>query len=130
MGYLRTTSLAVQRDLPGSLVVTASYLGVKGTRGSQYTLWSLAADTGGKTQLDYNDLARGLVQAQQAISSYYILGYYTTNAKLDGKFRGIRISLNGNLSAGLDYRWGYYAGKSLVSSTPPKRRDNSKTRSY
>ena len=31
---------------------------------SQDTLWTLAADTGGKALLDYNDLTRGIVQAQ------------------------------------------------------------------
>ena len=34
----------------------------------------LPADTGGKALLDYNDLAKGIVQAQQAISSYYMIG--------------------------------------------------------
>ena len=53
----------------------------------------MAGDTGGKAFLDNNDLARGIVQAQQAISDYYILGYYTTNTDRDGKFRRIRISL-------------------------------------
>jgi VWFA-related protein len=42
---------------------------------SQDTLWSMAADTGGKALLDSNDLAAGIVQAQKSISSYYILGY-------------------------------------------------------
>jgi VWFA-related protein len=78
---------------------------------SQDTLYALAGDTGGKALLDYNDLTRGIVQAQQTVSSYYILGYYTSNAAQDGKFRRIKISLNGNLSANLDYRQGYYAGK-------------------
>ena len=78
---------------------------------SQDTLYALAGDTGGKALLDYNDLTKGIVQAQQAISSYYILGYYTNNAAQDGKFRRIKISLNANLSASLDYRQGYYAAK-------------------
>ncbi len=78
---------------------------------SQDTLYALAGDTGGKALLDYNDLTKGIVQAQQTVSSYYILGYYTSNAAQDGKFRRIKISLNGNLSASLDYRQGYYAGK-------------------
>jgi VWFA-related protein len=78
---------------------------------SQDTLWALAADTGGKALLDYNDLTRGMVQAQQAFSSYYVIGYYTTNATLNGKFRRVKIALNNNLSASLDYRQGYYAGK-------------------
>jgi VWFA-related protein len=78
---------------------------------SQDTLWALAADTGGKALLDYNDLTRGMVQAQQAFSSYYVIGYYTTNAALNGKFRRVKITLNGSLTASLDYRQGYFAGK-------------------
>ena len=78
---------------------------------SQDTLWSLASDTGGKALLDYNDLTKGIVQAQQAMSSYYLVGYYTSNANLDGKFRRIKISLNAGLTASLDYRQGYFAGK-------------------
>src|SRR6185437_12185298 len=78
---------------------------------SQDTLYALAGDTGGKALLDYNDLTRGIVQAQQNITSYYILGYYTSNATLDGRFRHIKISVNPQLAAKLDYRQGYYAGK-------------------
>jgi VWFA-related protein len=78
---------------------------------SQDTLWTLAGDTGGKALLDNNDLAAGMVRAQQAVSSYYIIGYYTTNDALDGKFRRIKIALNGSLTATLDYRQGYFSGK-------------------
>lgn len=84
---------------------------------SQDTLYALAADTGGKAFLDHNDLAKGIVAAEQAISSYYIIGYYTTNTSQDGKFRRIKISLNGSLSASLDYRQGYYAGKQFARFT-------------
>jgi VWFA-related protein len=78
---------------------------------SQDTLYALGSDTGGKALLDYNDLAKGILQAAQSISSYYIIGYYTTNTAQDGKFRRIKISLNGDLAASLDYRQGYFAGK-------------------
>jgi VWFA-related protein len=78
---------------------------------SQDTLYALAGDTGGKAFLDNNDLTKGIVQAQQAISDYYILGYYTTNTDPNGKFRRIRISLAQNQEAKLDYRQGYYADK-------------------
>lgn len=88
---------------------------------SQDTLWALASDTGGKALLDYNDLASGIVQAEQAVSSYYILGYYTTNPNLDGKFRRIKISLNGNLAANLDYRQGYFAGKQFGKFTKAEK---------
>jgi VWFA-related protein len=89
---------------------------------SQDTLWALAQDTGGKALLDYNDLTRGMVQAQQAFSSYYVIGYYTTNAALNGKFRRVKITLNRE-TASLDYRQGYYAGKVFAKfSTADKER--------
>jgi VWFA-related protein len=81
---------------------------------SQDTLFALAGDTGGKAMLDYNDLTKGIVQAQQAVSDYYILQYYTTNPNLDGKFRKIKITLNNHAEAKLDYRQGYFAGKEFA----------------
>ncbi len=78
---------------------------------SQDTLYALAKDTGGKALFDYNDLTQGITQAAHAVSSYYILGYYTSNQTQNGKFRRIRISLNNDLAASLDYRQGYYASK-------------------
>lgn len=84
---------------------------------SQDTLYALAADTGGKALLDSNDLSRGIVQAQKAGSSYYLIGYYTGNQALDGKFRRIKITLTGGLSADLDYRQGYFARKEFGKFT-------------
>ncbi len=78
---------------------------------SQDTLFALAGDTGGKALFDTNELTRGLVQAQQSIEDYYILGYYSTNTEQNGKFRRVRISLKQNLEAKLDYRQGYFADK-------------------
>jgi VWFA-related protein len=88
---------------------------------SQDTLWSLASDTGGKALLDYNDLTRGIIQAQQAISSYYIIGYYTTNQAQDGKFRRVKVTLNTGLSASLDYRQGYFATKQFGKFTTAEK---------
>ncbi|MGA7524583.1 MAG: VWA domain-containing protein [Acidobacteriaceae bacterium] len=84
---------------------------------SQDTLYSLGEDTGGKALFDYNDLSKGIVQAAQAVSSYYILAYYTTTTAQDGKFRRIRISVKGDPSAVLEYRQGYYAGKTFNKFT-------------
>jgi VWFA-related protein len=79
---------------------------------SQETLSTLASETGGKVFLDSNDLSLGIVQAKNEFRSYYILGYYTTNAKLDGKYRNISVKLtNKNLSAKLDFRRGYFGDK-------------------
>ncbi len=78
---------------------------------SQDTLFALAGDTGGKALFDTNDLTRGIVQAQQAISDYYILGYYTTNTAQNGRFRKVKVSLTEQPAATLAYRQGYYADK-------------------
>ncbi len=77
---------------------------------SQDTMYSLAADTGGKALFDVNDLTLGIVNAQKANSSYYIVGYYSTNSNPDGKFRKVNISLK-EISAKLDYRAGYFGPK-------------------
>ena len=88
---------------------------VSNFQNQQETLYTLAADTGGKALLDNNDLSMGIAQAQQDMSSYYIIGYYSSNTALDGKYRRVKISLpNTTLAfriAKLDYRQGYYAGK-------------------
>ena len=84
---------------------------------SQDTMYSLAADTGGKPLFDSNDLTRGIVQAQRAISDYYILGYYTTNTAQNGRFRRVKIALNAPPAATLAYREGYYARKEFAKFT-------------
>ena len=78
---------------------------------SQDTMYALGGDTGGKALFDNNDLTQGIVQAQQAISDYYIVGYYTTNAAQNGRFRRVKITVNSAPDAKLEYRRGYYANK-------------------
>ncbi len=65
-----------------------------GSTDSQETLYTLAAETGGKSFFDSNDIALGISQAQEAMGSYYMLGYYSTNNAADGKFRKISVKLN------------------------------------
>jgi len=84
---------------------------------SQDTMYTLASDTGGKALFDTNDLGHGIVQAQEELSSYYIIGYYTTNSALDGKFRRVNIALKEITSAKLDYRRGYFGGKEFNKFT-------------
>jgi VWFA-related protein len=96
---------------------TAAFANTSNFLQSQDTLYTIASDTGGKALLDNNDLSRGIVQAQQAISSYYIIGYYSSNTARDGKFRRIKISLNSGPAANLDYRQGYFADKQFNKFT-------------
>ncbi|MBZ5580378.1 MAG: VWA domain-containing protein [Acidobacteriia bacterium] len=90
-------------------------------QGQQETLSTLASDTGGKALLDSNDLSLGIVQAQKDVSSYYIIGYYSTNEALDGHFRRIKIAVKDAATAAkiakLDYRQGYFAGKQFNKFT-------------
>ncbi len=84
---------------------------------SQDTLYALAGDTGGKALLDTNDLTRGITQAQQSISDYYVLGYYTSHTAMDGRFRRIKITVNAPKSTKIDFRQGYYAAKKFSKFT-------------
>ncbi len=94
----------------GMYTGAAAQSGQSDRQSSQDTLYTLANDTGGKALLDNNDLGIGIRNAQASISDYYILGYYTTNAALDGRFRRVKIAAT-NPAWTLEYRQGYYAGK-------------------
>ncbi|MGH9476563.1 MAG: VWA domain-containing protein [Terriglobales bacterium] len=84
---------------------------------SQDTLYALGSDTGGKALLDNNNLGAGIEHARDAITSYYLIGYYTSNAALDGKYRQVRVALAAPPGAKLAYRTGYYAGKTFAKFT-------------
>ncbi|HYR85989.1 MAG TPA: VWA domain-containing protein [Terriglobia bacterium] len=108
------------RQSPGGIGVfsgTTAMATITNFQRSQDSLFALAADTGGKALLDNNDLAAGIVQAQQAITSYYVIGYYPTNAAVDGKFRRIKIALKDSVQARLDYRQGYFAPRQFNKFT-------------
>jgi VWFA-related protein len=79
---------------------------------TQDTIYTLAADTGGKALLDSNDLTLGIKAVQTDISSYYVLGYYSANPAQDGKYRHVTVKVAPlPESAKIDYRKGYYAAK-------------------
>jgi VWFA-related protein len=83
----------------------------------QDTLYALAKDTGGKAMFDNNDLSLGIAQAAQAVTGYYMIGYYTKNVAKDGRFRRVKISVANSLSADLAYRAGYYGDKEFSKFT-------------
>ncbi|HEY7188267.1 MAG TPA: VWA domain-containing protein, partial [Vicinamibacterales bacterium] len=90
---------------------------------SQDSLYSLAKDTGGKAMFDYNDLSLGIKQAADAMTSYYIIGYYSTHLTNDGKYRRVKVTLNGDLSASADlsFRQGYYGEKEFAKFSAADR---------
>jgi VWFA-related protein len=57
----------------------------------QATLRALAENTDGLAILNSNDIEGGLRRIAADMTSYYLLGYYSTNTALDGRFREIRV---------------------------------------
>ena len=90
---------------------------------SQETLSTLAVDTGGKLFVDDNDLALGMEKARDDISSYYIIGYYSTNVKMDGKYRRVEVKLSKDIQAKIDYRSGYFGEKEFKKFTSTDKED-------
>jgi VWFA-related protein len=108
------------RPSPGGVGTFSGQLAqatITGFQRSQDTLYALAKDTGGNALFDYNDLSLGIVRAAQAVTSYYIIGYYSTHAASDGRFHRVKVSLNAGLSADLSYRQGYFADKEFARFT-------------
>lgn len=54
-------------------------------------LQTMAYATDGVAVINDNNLNRGLQRIADDLTSYYLLGYYSTNTKLDGKFRKITV---------------------------------------
>ena len=59
----------------------------------QNSLRQLAENTDGTAVIGSNDIEGGLRRIAADLSSYYLLGYYSTNTKLDGRFRNISINV-------------------------------------
>jgi VWFA-related protein len=73
-------------EAPPPVAVDAAML-----HGRQETLRTLAGNTDGIAVMGNNDLDVGMKRIADDLTSYYLLGYYSTNAKLDGKFHNIRV---------------------------------------
>ena len=52
-----------------------------------------ANNTGGLAITNTNDLGAGLDRIANQLSAYYVMGYYSTNAKFDGRYRKIEVKL-------------------------------------
>ncbi len=82
-------------------------------------LRTLASATDGAAVVGTNNIGPALTRIVADLSSYYLLGYYSSNAKLDGKFRSISVRVR---RAGVQVRArrGYLAAKAadLVTRAP------------
>jgi VWFA-related protein len=83
---------------------------------TQETLVTLASDTGGRAFLDSNDFGKVFKSVQDDSSTYYMLGYRSSNPAQDGRYRRITVKLNVP-GVKVDYRRGYYAPADYQHST-------------
>jgi VWFA-related protein len=56
-------------------------------------LQTLASQTDGVAIVNTNDLRGGMRRIADDLQAYYVLGYYTTNTKWDGRVRSIKVRL-------------------------------------
>ena len=87
---------------------------------SQETLQTLASDTGGRAFMDTNDFGEAFAQVQRDNSLYYLLGYNSTNASKDGRFRRITVRAK-KPGLRVEHRAGYYAERDFAHTNRQDR---------
>ena len=83
---------------------------------------SVAADSGGFTVKNSNDLVKGLQRIADETRVYYLIGYNPTNTARDGKFRKIEVKVEGK-DMRVRARKGYFAaldGETAASAAARK----------
>jgi VWFA-related protein len=103
-----------QEDIEiGGLAAGAYNLGPKQLlqelQSSQMNLRQLSEETGGVAFVGRNDFNAGFDRIVEENSQYYVLGYYSTNDKRDGKLRNIGVRVAGYPDAQVTYRKRYAA---------------------
>jgi VWFA-related protein len=81
---------------------------------------SLAADSGGFTVRNSNDLAAGLKRIADETRAYYLVGYNPTNTAQDGAFRKIEVKVRGRRGLTVRARKGYYSPTDRSLAPPPR----------
>jgi len=103
--------------LPPEDIGSAFAESFEATEGSE----SLAADSGGFTVRNTNDLGSGFKRIADETRVYYLIGYNPTNAARDGTFRKIQVKVRGGKGIQIRARKGYYApsAEQAALSTKP-----------
>jgi len=103
--------------LPQEDIGSAFAESFEATEGSE----SLAADSGGFTVRNTNDLGSGFKRIADETRVYYLIGYNPTNAARDGTFRKIQVKVRGGKGIQIRARKGYYApsAEQAALSTKP-----------
>jgi VWFA-related protein len=75
---------------------------------TQEVMATLSKDTGGTAFFDSNDFSPAFTKVQSDTSAYYAVGFHSSNAMRDGKYRKLTVKVT-RPGIKLEYRPGYYA---------------------
>jgi VWFA-related protein len=89
---------------------------------SRDTLVTLAVDTGGKAFFDRGDFREVYQLVQEEGTGYYLLGYYSTDARRDGRWRRVQVKVDVP-GAHIQSRQGYYADRDDRNATAADRQE-------
>ena len=89
----RRENVSFYNVTPAGLQATVSVADANAVREATDSLVSLANDTDGIAVVNTNDLGAGMKRIADDLAAYYVLGYYTTNTRFDGRVRNIKVRL-------------------------------------
>jgi len=89
---------------------------------SRDTLVTLAVDTGGRAFFDRGDFREVYQLVQEEGTGYYLLGYYSTDPRRDGRWRRVQVKVDVP-GARVQSRQGYYADRGDQAATAAGRQE-------
>lgn len=87
------------------------------TRLGQDSLRTMSDETGGFAVVNRNDFENAFQRIVDDNSSYYVMGYYSTNERRDGRFRRIDVRVKNRPGLVVRARKGYVAPRGRVPET-------------
>ena len=90
---------------------------------AQDSLRTMSDETGGFAAVNQNDFTTAFQRIVDDNSSYYMLGYYSTNDRRDGRFRRIEVRLKNRPGLVVRARKGYVAPRGRVPETRAAAKD-------
>jgi VWFA-related protein len=93
-GLMAFDSSIARREMgTGNISESPMVQGLNNLRDRASNMQAMAANTDGIAVVNTNDLKTGLQKVSDQLRSYYLLGYYSTNRKFDGKARRISVKV-------------------------------------
>jgi len=118
MGRANRANVSIYPIDPRGLAAPARVADQDSLERRRATMRDLATSTDGFTVIDTNDFNTGVRRIVDDMSAYYLLGYYSTNAKLDGRFRKITVRVK-RPGVSVRARNGYLAPTEAEMAPPP-----------